>query len=193
MTVAVQTAGARRRSRRERRSTATGRALGSRFGGRTRTARHWPVQPEGPHRSLPRTLRSVRSLCVDTLRRNRAVRKPHPGVFLSAANSLGVAPSECLVVEDSAAGVLAAKAGECAWWPCRPSTTDWNLSCIGGPRVDLARRSHARMARRALRLEHLGEAIGRGVGKGAGGEVIDRLPTGTLIERQGFGLGVAGL
>jgi len=37
--------------------------------------------------------------------------KPHPGVFLSAANSLGVAPSECLVVEDSAAGVLAAKAG----------------------------------------------------------------------------------
>jgi sugar-phosphatase len=37
--------------------------------------------------------------------------KPHPGVFLSAANALGVAPSECLVVEDSAAGVLAAKAG----------------------------------------------------------------------------------
>jgi beta-phosphoglucomutase-like phosphatase (HAD superfamily) len=36
--------------------------------------------------------------------------KPHPGVFLSAAGALGVAPSECLVVEDSAAGVLAAKA-----------------------------------------------------------------------------------
>jgi sugar-phosphatase len=36
--------------------------------------------------------------------------KPHPGVFLSAANSLGVAPSECLVVEDSAAGVLAGRA-----------------------------------------------------------------------------------
>ena len=37
--------------------------------------------------------------------------KPHPGVFLSAAKSLGVSPQECLVFEDSAAGVLAAKAG----------------------------------------------------------------------------------
>jgi sugar-phosphatase len=37
--------------------------------------------------------------------------KPHPGVFLSAALSLAVAPSDCLVIEDSAAGVLAAKAG----------------------------------------------------------------------------------
>jgi mannitol-1-/sugar-/sorbitol-6-/2-deoxyglucose-6-phosphatase len=36
--------------------------------------------------------------------------KPHPGVFLSAAVSLGMAPSACLVLEDSAAGVLAAKA-----------------------------------------------------------------------------------
>jgi sugar-phosphatase len=36
--------------------------------------------------------------------------KPHPGVFLSAAVSLGVAPTACLVLEDSAAGVLAAKA-----------------------------------------------------------------------------------
>jgi sugar-phosphatase len=37
--------------------------------------------------------------------------KPHPGVFLSAASSLGMSPLECLVIEDSAAGVLAAKAG----------------------------------------------------------------------------------
>jgi sugar-phosphatase len=37
--------------------------------------------------------------------------KPHPGVFLSAAAALGVAPDRCLVLEDSAAGVLAAKAG----------------------------------------------------------------------------------
>jgi sugar-phosphatase len=37
--------------------------------------------------------------------------KPHPGVFLTAAAALGVAPDRCLVLEDSAAGVLAAKAG----------------------------------------------------------------------------------
>ncbi len=37
--------------------------------------------------------------------------KPHPGVFLSAAAALGVEPTGCLVVEDSAAGVLAGKAG----------------------------------------------------------------------------------
>jgi HAD superfamily hydrolase (TIGR01509 family) len=36
--------------------------------------------------------------------------KPHPAVFLSAADALGIDPRECLVFEDSAAGVLSAKA-----------------------------------------------------------------------------------
>ena len=35
--------------------------------------------------------------------------KPDPEIFLLAAHRLGVAPDECIVVEDSAAGVAAAK------------------------------------------------------------------------------------
>lgn len=35
--------------------------------------------------------------------------KPHPGVFLTAAQKVGVRPQTCLVWEDSPAGVLAAK------------------------------------------------------------------------------------
>jgi mannitol-1-/sugar-/sorbitol-6-/2-deoxyglucose-6-phosphatase len=36
--------------------------------------------------------------------------KPHPGVYLTTARKLGAAPSECLAIEDSFNGVLAAKA-----------------------------------------------------------------------------------
>ena len=36
--------------------------------------------------------------------------KPHPAVFLSAAEKLVVDPSDCLVIEDSLNGVIAAKA-----------------------------------------------------------------------------------
>lgn len=35
--------------------------------------------------------------------------KPEPDIFLAAAKELGVDPSDCLVIEDSDAGVLAAK------------------------------------------------------------------------------------
>jgi len=35
--------------------------------------------------------------------------KPHPDVFLTAARRLGAAPSQCVVVEDAAAGVEAAR------------------------------------------------------------------------------------
>ena len=45
-----------------------------------------------------------------TTRDNAARGKPHPDIFLAAAASLGVPPSECLAIEDSFAGVRAAAA-----------------------------------------------------------------------------------
>ena len=40
--------------------------------------------------------------------------KPHPGIFLRTAERLGVSPMECVVLEDSLTGVLAAKAARMA-------------------------------------------------------------------------------
>src|SRR5215211_7834559 len=40
--------------------------------------------------------------------------KPHPEIFLTAAEELGLPPEECFVVEDAANGVQAAKAGHMA-------------------------------------------------------------------------------
>ena len=45
---------------------------------------------------------------------DEAYGKPHPAVFLTAAQRLGVSASSCLVFEDSSAGVLAAKAARMA-------------------------------------------------------------------------------
>jgi beta-phosphoglucomutase len=40
--------------------------------------------------------------------------KPHPDIFLAAAEELGLTPAECFVVEDAANGIQAAKAGNMA-------------------------------------------------------------------------------
>jgi beta-phosphoglucomutase len=37
--------------------------------------------------------------------------KPHPEVFLNGAKALGLDPAECMVFEDAASGIAAAKAG----------------------------------------------------------------------------------
>jgi mannitol-1-/sugar-/sorbitol-6-/2-deoxyglucose-6-phosphatase len=38
--------------------------------------------------------------------------KPHPGVYLTTAKKLAVSPQNCLALEDSLNGVLAAKAAQ---------------------------------------------------------------------------------
>jgi beta-phosphoglucomutase len=40
--------------------------------------------------------------------------KPDPEIFLTAARSVGAVPEACLVIEDSSAGIAAAKAAHCA-------------------------------------------------------------------------------
>ena len=42
--------------------------------------------------------------------------KPAPDLFLLAADALGIAPADCLVIEDSVNGVLAAKAAGMRCW-----------------------------------------------------------------------------
>jgi beta-phosphoglucomutase len=37
--------------------------------------------------------------------------KPHPEVFLNGAKAMGLAPAQCIVFEDAASGITAAKAG----------------------------------------------------------------------------------
>lgn len=41
---------------------------------------------------------------------NVARGKPHPDIFLHAAEQLGISPAECIVIEDSVGGVTAARA-----------------------------------------------------------------------------------
>jgi len=50
--------------------------------------------------------------CFDSVTTGEEVliKKPDPEIFLKAAEKIGVDPSECLVFEDSRAGVMAAKA-----------------------------------------------------------------------------------
>lgn len=69
-----------------------------------------------------------------------AARKPAPDVYLRAADRLGVAPTECVALEDSAPGIAAAKAA--------------GMACIAIPnRVTL----HQDLSAADHRVAHLGE------------------------------------
>ncbi len=82
---------------------------------------------------------------------DEAFGKPHPAVFLSAAADLGVAPRSCLVLEDSPAGVIAAKAGR--------------MSCIAVPDPDERAKPAIALADVVLSsLEELDDPVWAGIG-----------------------------
>jgi len=69
-------------------------------------------RPRGDRRVLARLLviQADRDAVVLGARDQVAQGKPAPDVFLEAARRLGVAPSQCVVLEDSETGLLAARA-----------------------------------------------------------------------------------
>jgi HAD superfamily hydrolase (TIGR01509 family) len=90
------------------------------------------VASGSPAEAIELTLESlgVREHFALTLSSERvALGKPHPDVFLAAAEQLGVSPDACLVFEDSLVGVQAARA---AGMRCivRPSSTDPEIPAL---------------------------------------------------------------
>jgi mannitol-1-/sugar-/sorbitol-6-/2-deoxyglucose-6-phosphatase len=63
--------------------------------------------------------------------------KPHPAVYIEAARRLGVAPDRCLAIEDSPAGLLAAKAARmwCVAVPAADMRADRRF-CIADAQLD---------------------------------------------------------
>jgi len=66
--------------------------------------------------------------------------KPHPGVYLTTAGKIGVAPIHCCAIEDSPNGVLAAKAAKMA---CIAIP---DPGAVGDPRIHIADRVASSLA-----------------------------------------------
>jgi len=68
-----------------------------------------------PHRLMEAVLKSLNIKdAFDSTHsaENESHGKPHPAVYLTASNSLGVKPTKCLVIEDSLNGIISAKAAK---------------------------------------------------------------------------------
>ena len=95
---------------------------------------------------------------ADVSGRDFAHGKPHPDMFLAAADELGVAPEQSLVIEDADAGVQAAKAGNMAAIGLARAddeelltAADADLVVSSLDDVDLVALAHGRMAKKGNR------------------------------------------
>jgi beta-phosphoglucomutase len=64
--------------------------------------------------------------------------KPHPEIFLLAARRLGLAPAECLVVEDAAAGIEAGRRAGMAVFGIGSRQVLPDVSCVAASLADIA-------------------------------------------------------
>lgn len=67
--------------------------------------------------------------------------KPAPDMYQYAAELLGVRPEECLVVEDSAAGLASGRAAGCVTVSVLPEQSDADIVCAGLPGLVLLLRA----------------------------------------------------
>ena len=97
-----------------------------------------------PKRLINAVLGSLDLLDVLELRcsaEDEAFGKPHPAVFITAAQRMGIQPDRCVVIEDAPAGVLAAKAAR--------------MACVAIP--EASERSHPQILIADLIVESLRE------------------------------------
>ena len=96
-------------------------------------------------------------LDADVSGRELAHGKPEPDIFLAAADELGVAPGQAVVIEDAPAGVQAAKAGDMAAIGIARADDEDLLAAAGADivvtsldQVDLAALAEGRLATKAV-------------------------------------------
>jgi beta-phosphoglucomutase-like phosphatase (HAD superfamily) len=90
---------------------------------------------------------------VDVSGRDLPEGKPHPAIFLMAAEELGLSPQACFVVEDAPAGIQAARAGGMAALGVARANDEALLEAAGAhlvveslDEVDLEQIKHGRLA-----------------------------------------------
>ncbi len=92
------------------------------------------IATSAPAENVAHTLRELHldDRLTEVVRSDRVARgKPHPDVFLAAAELIGVPPPDCLAFEDAPAGILAARAAGMRCVAVTTSFTPDDLSAVG--------------------------------------------------------------